>query len=93
MTIRIRIKIEPLKLEGLVLEEEMEKGSTLKDLLDKLVITHPEPIKHFYDPKNRSLTGAAAVVLNGSLIQSFNGLETRINNSDVIEFIPLLVGG
>ena len=93
MTVRIRIKIEPLKLGRLVLEEEMEEGSTLKDLLDKLVITHPEVIKHFYDLKEGSLTGAAAIALNGSLIQSLNGLETRINNSDVVAVIPLLVGG
>ena len=93
MTIRIRIEIEPLKLGRLVLEEEMEEGSTLRDLLDKLVITHPEPIKHFYDLKERSLTGAAAIALNGSLIQSLNGLETRINNSDVVAVIPVLVGG
>jgi len=93
LTIRIRIEIEPLKLGRLVLEEDMEEGSTLKNLLDKLIITHPEVIKPFYDLKDRSLTGAAAIALNGSLIESLNGLETRINNSDVVAIIPHLVGG
>ena len=71
----------------------MEEGSTLEDLLNKLAITHPEPIKFFYDLKDRKLTGAAAIALNGSLIQSLNGLETRIENGDVVALIPILVGG
>ena len=93
MTIRIRLEIEPLKLGRMVLEEEMEEGSTLKDLLNELAITHHEVIKYFYGLKDRKLTGAAAIALNGSLIQTLNGLETRINNSDVIAVVPLLVGG
>ncbi len=93
MTIRIRIEIEPLKSGRLVLDKEMEEGSTLEDLLNKLAITHSEVIKYFYDMKDRKLTGAAAIALNGSLIQSLNGLETRIDNGDVVAVIPLLVGG
>ena len=63
LTIRIRIEIEPLKFGRLGLDKEMEEGSTLEDLLNKLAITLHEVIKHFYNLKDRKLSGAATTKL------------------------------
>ena len=90
---KVRIEIEPLKLQRLVLEKEIERGTTIKDLLNELSTSHQEIIDFFFDSKTQKPTGAAAIVLNGRLIQTLNGLDTHIKNGDVLAFVPLLVGG
>ena len=90
---KVRIEIEPLRLGRLILEKDIKEGATLKDLLNELSTTHPEVIEIFFDLQSQKLTGAAAISLNGRLIQILKGLETRLGNGDVIAFVPLLTGG
>lgn len=90
---KVRIEIEPLKLQRLVLEKEIERGATIKDLLNELSTSHQEVIEIFFDFKSQKLTGAAAIILNGRLIQTLKGLDTHIENGDVLAIVPILVGG
>ena len=90
---KVRLEIEPLKSGRLVLEKDIEEGATLKDLLNELATTHREVVEIAFDLQSQKLTGAMAIILNGSFIQLLNGLETKISNDDVIAFVPLLVGG
>lgn len=90
---KVRIEIEPLRSGRLVLERAIKEGATLKDLLNELSRTHPEVTEVFFDLQSQKLTGAAAINLNGRLIQILKGLETKLGNGDVITFVPLLSGG
>lgn len=90
---KVRLEIELLKSGCLVLEKEIEEGTTLKDLLNEIVTTHREVVEIAFDTQDQKLTGAMAIILNGSFIQLLNGLETKLSNGDVIAFIPLIVGG
>lgn len=90
---KVRLEIELLKSGHLVLEKEIEEGTTLKDLLNEIVTTHREVVEIAFDTQNQKLTGAMAIILNGRFIQLLNGLETKLSNGDVIAFIPLIVGG
>jgi len=90
---KVRIEIESLKSGLLVSDKEIAAGATLKDLLNELVTTHREVVEIAFDTKSQELTGAMAIILNGTFIQFLDNLETKISNSDVIVFVPLLVGG
>lgn len=90
---KVRLEIELLQSGCLVLEKEIEEGTTLKDLLNEIVTTHREVVEIAFDTQDQKLTGAMAIILNGSFIQLLNGLETKLSNGDVIAFIPLIVGG
>lgn len=90
---KVRLEIELLKSGHLALEKEIEEGTTLKDLLNEIATTHREVVEIAFDTQNQKLTGAIAIILNGSFIQLLNGLETKVSNGDVIDFVPLLVGG
>ena len=90
---RVRIEIEPLKLGRLVLEKEVPEGATIKDLLNEAAGTDREVIAVAFDLLTQKLTGAVAVAINNRLIQTLEGLDTKIDDGDVIALIPLLADG
>ena len=90
---RVCIEIEPLKLGRLVLETEVPVGATIRDLLNETAGKEREVIEMAFDIKTQKLTGAVAVVINNRLIQTLEGLDTRIQDGDVIALIPLLADG
>ena len=90
---KVRLEIEPLKSGRLVLEKDIEEGTTLKDLLNEMNTTHREVVEIVFDTQSQKLTGAMAIILNGSFIQLLNGLETKLSNGDAIAFVPLIIGG
>ncbi len=90
---KVQLEIELLRSGRLVLEKEIEEGTTLKNLLNEMVTTHREVVEITFDTQSQKLTGAMAIILNGTFIQLLNGLETKIYDGDAISFIPLIVGG
>lgn len=90
---KVRLEIEFLKSGRLVLEKDIEEGTTLKDLLNEMITTHREVVEIAFDTQSQKLTGAMAIILNGSFIQLLNGLETKLSNGDAIAFVPLIIGG
>jgi len=90
---KISLEIIALKLGHLILEMGIDSGSTVKDILNDLATTHREIAELAFDLQSQKLTGAMAVILNGSFIQSFKGLETRVSDGDVIVLVPLIDGG
>ena len=91
--VKNKVRLEIMKTERLVLEMELETGATVRDLLNEAATTHKEILEIAFDLQSQKLTGEMAVVLNGSLIQLLNALETKINDGDVVVLIPILVGG
>ena len=90
---KVRLEFEAIKPGRLVLEQEIGEGTTLKTLLAELAKTHRKVVGLVFDAKSQELTGVMAIVLNGNLIQAFDGLETKLKDGDVIAFVPIIDGG
>lgn len=90
---RVRIEIEPRRQGRVVLEKEMPAGATIKDIFNEVAETDKELIETAFEPQTQKLTGAVAVAVNNRLIQTLEGLDTRIADGDVIALIPLLADG
>jgi len=89
----VNLDIEALKLGHLTISQEFGEGATVRDVLVKLNTTHPVISRLIFDSESRELTGVMAVILNGKVIQSFNGLDTAVNNEDLLVMVPLIDGG
>jgi molybdopterin converting factor small subunit len=79
-----------LRPERLVLEMEVKKGLTVKDLLNHVARKHRKFVEAAFDFEKQKLTGEMAIVLNGHLLKA---LETKITDGDVVMIIPILAGG
>ena len=90
---KVRLDIEALKLGHLVFEKDIEDGATVKDIFNELAVTHQEIVELAFDIQTQRLTGTMAVILNGSTIEALNGIETKLNNGDVIVVVPIAIGG
>lgn len=88
-----KVRVEIFKSGRLVFERDMEEGANLKDLIYKLATTHKDFMELVFDFKSQKLTGVVGIVLNGTFIQLLNELETKLNNGDVVVFVPAIDGG
>jgi molybdopterin converting factor small subunit len=79
-----------LRPERLVLEMEMKKGLTVKDLINTVARKHRKFVEAAFDFEKQKLTGDMAIVLNGHLLEA---LETKITDGDVVTIVPILAGG
>ena len=90
---KVRLEIESFKPRRLVLEKDIKEGITLKNLLNELATTHREVVETAFDLQNQELTGEVMIILSGGLIQSPNGLETKLSDDDVLLSLQVLAGG
>lgn len=72
---------------------ELEDDVSVNGLLGKLVERYGEHVKeHLFDPASGQLQGRTMVLKNGRNIRSLKGMETSLEDGDVISiFLP--VGG
>lgn len=61
------------------------EGSTVRDLLNQLLIRFGEPFQEALEH--------AAILINGRTIEVLKGLETELNAEDVVMIVPPMAGG
>lgn len=89
----VKLYVESSRLGSLPEERKIGRATTLKQLLQELVTTHPKVVRLIFDIETQQLTGLMAVVVNGSLVQSSKALEMRLNDGDVVGFVDVISGG
>lgn len=98
---RIKLEILPgisevLDRQGvghLVLEETIEEGATVGDLMRKLASQYQAFGDIIFDSQTEKLSGNVAMALNDRLVEALVGLDTQIKDGDIIKFFAVISGG
>jgi len=86
-------KIASKKVGALVLEEEIEQGETLRDLLARLASGDSEAWAVLFDLQTRQIKPYVVTVFNGVALPVREAFETRLSDGDKITFLPVYGGG
>jgi molybdopterin converting factor small subunit len=81
------------KAETIVLEREIKTGASVGELIGNLALEKPSFGEMIFDLKHRKLSGYVTVVLNDRLLESLDGLDTRIGDGDILRLFPVIAGG
>ena len=75
-------------------ELELEKGTSLSELLNRLAGIHGDPFKkEVFEPGLKDVKMGFAVTVNGTLIGQLDGVETKLNEGDNVILMSLMSGG
>ncbi len=98
-----RIKLEILpgmgdaidrQAEGhLVLEEIIDEGTTIGDLMRKLASQYQAFGDSIFDSETNKMSGNVAIALNDRLVEALEGLDTPVNDGDMIKLFAVIAGG
>ena len=97
----IRVKVLPglseffdaKEAKSIILEEKIEEGATVGDIIKKLAAEHQTFGAAVFDAKTQKMSGYVIIVLNDRLVESLNGLDTFVKDGDVIKLFPVIAGG
>ena len=74
-------------------KSELElNGQTVSEVLDALLEQHPELTDHFYDESGEPRR-FINIILGENHIKDLQGLDTPLNEEDVLRIIPNIAGG
>jgi len=99
---KVRLEIlsrltETLDIEGtsdtVSLEQEIEEGKTVRDLLNRLATRYQRFGQVVFDVKAQKLTDRVSIFFNGRNLELVNGLKTKISDGDTLTFVPFIEGG
>ena len=98
---RIRLEILPWVSDvfggqgagQLVLEETIEEGTTIGGLLRKLASEHQTFGDIIFDTETDKLSGDVMIVLNDRVVEALKGMDTSIEDGDIIKLLPVIAGG
>ena len=76
-----------------VLEEAVENGTTIGDLIRKLSSDNQAFGDAFFDTNTGKPSGLVMIVLNDRIIEVSKGLDTQIKDGDVVKLLPVISGG
>ncbi len=93
MRVKVRYFTTLRELAGSSEEElELENGSTLADLLKKIAEKYGKKAKNYLFNKGK-IDPSIYFLINGISARSLKGLETTLEEGDVIAIIPPIGGG
>jgi|TARA_B100002003_G_C13996431_1_gene481206 molybdopterin converting factor small subunit len=75
------------------LEQEIEEGKAVWDLLNRLATRYQRFGQIVFDTNAQKLTGRAVIFFNGRTLELVNGLETKLSDGDTLTFVPIIEGG
>ncbi|MDP6126759.1 MAG: MoaD/ThiS family protein [Dehalococcoidales bacterium] len=76
-----------------VLEEAVDEGATVGDLVRRLGRENQAFGDVMFDTETDRLSGYVMIVLNEQIVEAFDGLETGVKDGDVIKLLPVIAGG
>lgn len=75
-------------------EMEMENGTLLSDLLEKIVLKYGEAaFNYLYDRKSGIIDPSIQFLVNGVSIRNLQGIRTELRDGNVVAIIPPIGGG
>ncbi|MHA1994874.1 MAG: ubiquitin-like small modifier protein 1 [Candidatus Hodarchaeales archaeon] len=74
------------------IEITLTKGSTVTVLLGKIIGKYPS-LQGLMLDKNLQLGGWVVILINGRNMAIFDGIDTQLNEGDVIAIFPPVAGG
>ncbi|MFC1988913.1 MoaD/ThiS family protein [Chloroflexota bacterium] len=98
---RIRLEIQPWVSDvfsnheagNIILEETVDEGTTIGDLMRKLSSENQAFSDVIFDTENDKLSGQVMIVLNNRIVEAMKGMDTKINDGDIIALLPVIAGG
>jgi len=73
---------------------DMDVGSTLRELLERLVDSHGKWLRdEVLDDDGKRIRDGALVVVNGVSVVQLEGLNTELKEGDTIALLPWFPGG
>ena len=81
------------KSDTVILEQEIEEGITVRDILNRLSIKYQRFVEVVFDVKAQKQTESVNIFLNGRNIELLNGLTTKLSDGDTLTFITPIIGG
>ena len=87
-------KVAPAKeLGSFVLEEEIDQGETLRDLLVRVASRDSKAWVALFDVQTLRMARNVLTIFNGRSLTPSKAVETRLSDDDRIVFLGLLSGG
>ena len=77
----------------LVLEEIIDEGTTIGDLMRKLASQYQAFGDSIFDSETNKMSGNVAIALNDRLVEALGGLDTPVNDGDMIKLFAVIAGG
>lgn len=77
----------------LVLEEIIDEGTTIGDLMRKLASQYESFGDGIFDSQTNKMNGNVAIALNDRLVEALGGLDTPVNDGDIIKLFAVIAGG
>ena len=97
---RVRLEVMPWLSHALgaqdsrlVLEEEIEEGETVGELLTRIATRYQRFGELVLDAETGRLTGHVSLTFNGRLLELLDGLQTKMRDGDSIVLVPVFAGG
>ncbi len=99
---KVRVKflswlVETLGFEGtseeIILEAEIERDKTVRDLFGQLAVKYPRFGQLVFDVKSQNLTDRVSIFLNSRHLELVNGLETKLKDGDILTLVAPIDGG
>jgi sulfur-carrier protein len=70
-----------------------ERDSSIKELINEITREKPQLKRTLVDQQSDGSIPNALILVNGTEISIFKGLETKIKDGDEIVFVPVVHGG
>jgi len=71
----------------------VKPGAKVREAITILQAEIGDVVTNYILTANGELRGGCVILLNQRNVDNFQGLETPLNNKDILEIIPLLSGG
>jgi hypothetical protein len=99
-TIEVRVAIPPSLAKMFNVEEinwfdqieAFRDGASVGDLLDYLALAFPKFKSVLFDPQGDNISGRIDIFLNGNLLMLPNARQVKLNDKDLIVFLPAYFG-
>ena len=82
-----------LKSNSIILKQEIEEGTIVRDILNRLSTEYPRFAEVIFDVKAQKQTEKVNIFLNGRNLELVNGLATSLSDGDTLTFVTPIVGG
>ena len=86
-------KMSSKRVGSLILEEKIDQGETLGDLLARLANGNPEAWRAIFDAQTHRIRPAIMTIFNGKALAYSEAPQTRLSDSDQIAFRVAYGGG